>query len=131
MSTLIRLALLRALFVGLLLMLTMRTSWAQAGPAAPHGYDFMTVTVQESPFKKEPHIQFAPAFQEQTIIPLPNADVYATSAEALAKTGECLSIANQQLSAITTAGWELFQMNVINSLGGRITTRYLFRKAKN
>lgn len=130
MSTRIHLALLRVLFVGFLLLLTAHSSWAQAGPVAPHGYDFLTVTTLESTYKKEPYLLFTPAFKGQSMIPLPQSSLYASSPEDIAKLAESTALIDQKLSALTVDGWELVHVNSLITAASRPLTRYLFRKAR-
>ena len=131
MPTRIYPALLRALFVGFLLLLTPRSAWAQAGPVTPHGYDFLTVTTVESSYKKEPYLLFTPAFQGQSVIPLPQSSLYASSPEDIAKLTESTALIDQKLSALTVDGWELVHVNSLVTAANRPMTRYLFRKAKS
>ncbi len=130
MSTRIHPALLRALFVGFLLLLTTRSSWAQAGPVAPHGYDFLTIMVMESPYTKEPYLLFTPIFQGQSVILLKSSNLYSNSPEDIANLAENTALIDQKLSTLTVDGWELVHVNSFTS-ASRLHTRYLFRKAKN
>ena len=97
------------------------------GAAAAHGYDFLTVTTVEG-VKAISFIYFTPAFQGRTEIPLEsiatmNSDTYK---ERAAKNTQLI---NEQLSALTVAGWEFVQTYETNKYtGGRC---YLFRKAKS
>ena len=131
MAMLVSRTLLRVLFSGFLLLLAPCLAWAQASPAAPHGYDFLTVTTLESSYKKEPHILFTPAFQGQSALSLPQSSLYATSPEDLAKLTETTALIDQKLSALTVDGWELVHVNSLVTAANRPMTRYLFRKAKS
>jgi hypothetical protein len=98
-------------------------------PAA-HGYDFLTVTSMESSTKSVAKILITPAFQGKSEIQL--EDFGGFSAEKnLSKLQHNTQLVNQQLSDLTTAGWELVQAYPFTSVPGLFTTRYLFRKAKN
>jgi hypothetical protein len=127
MSTRISPALLRALFVGFLLLLATRASWAQAGPVAPHVYDFLTVTTVEGTTKNTAKLFITPAFQGKMEIQLEDGNSSSLSTKNnFAIMQRNLLVINQELSDLTVAGWELTHVT-----GTPYQTRYLFRKAKS
>jgi hypothetical protein len=97
------------------------------GAPAAHGYDFLTVIVSEGT-KVYSFILFSPAFQGKTEIPLG-----ATNTMSEVKDKEHIlqnaQLINEQLSALTVAGWELVHVYITSApTNGRC---YLFRKAKS
>ncbi|AMR28019.1 hypothetical protein A0257_13585 [Hymenobacter psoromatis] len=120
---------LRAFFVGFLLLLTTRSSWAQVGPVAPHGDDFLTVTTIDGYTKNISKILITPAFQEKTEIQLEDLGNSSFSIEKNLATIQRNTLKiNQQLSDLTVAGWELVEAHTVTIFAP--TTRYLFRKAR-
>ena len=122
------------LFVGFLLPL--RPAWAQVVPpasAAPHGYDFLTVTEFEGLTKNKAKLLITPAFQGKTEVQLDDLNGSSFSVKKDLETFQRNTLVlNQQLSELTAAGWELVDISVISILTvGDTTTRYLFRKAKS
>lgn len=94
---------------------------------ATHGYDFLTMTAAEGA-KDLSFILFTPAFQGKTDIPLETTNVVGTEKykEHIRQNGQLI---NEQLSALTVAGWKLVSIYTTATLtNGRC---YLFRKAKN
>jgi hypothetical protein len=103
---------------------------APAGAIAAHGYDFLTLTSMESGSKVLAKILIVPAFQGKSEIQM--EDFGGFSAEKnLAKLQHNTELIQQQLSELTVAGWELVQTYPFISSPNLVTTRYLFRKAKN
>lgn len=103
---------------------------APAGAAAARGYDFLTLTSMESGSKVLAKILIVPAFQGKSEIQM--EDFGGFSAEKnLAKLQHNTELIQQQLSELTVAGWELVQTYPFISSPNLVTTRYLFRKAKN
>jgi len=94
---------------------------------ATHGYDFLTMTAAEGA-KGLSFILFAPAFQGKTDIPLEAINVVGTEKykERIRQNGQLI---NEQLSALTLAGWELVSIYTTATLTN--SRCYLFRKAKN
>ena len=100
---------------------------APAATTATHGYDFLTMTTSEGA-KGLSFILFAPAFQGKTDVPLETINMIGTEKykERLRQNAQLI---NEQLSALTVAGWELVSVYPTATLNnGRC---YLFRKAKN
>jgi hypothetical protein len=97
-----------------------------AAPAA-HGYDFLTVTTVEG-VKSFSAIMFSPDFQGKSEIPLKGVQVFGTE-EFKERIRENTLRVNEQLSALTVAGWELVQVYTPTSPTN--ARCYLFRKAKS
>ena len=97
-----------------------------AAPAA-HGYDFLTVTTVEG-VKSFSAIMFAPDFQGKSEIPLESIQILGTE-KFKERIRENTLRVNEQLSALTVAGWELVQVYAPNSPAN--ARCYLFRKAKS
>ena len=124
---------LTGLFFGASLLLCGPVAHAQlpvsvAAPAV-HGYDFLTVTTTEGT-KAFSLILFSPAFQGKTEIPLEVASGMVVGVEKLKELiHKNTALINEQLSALTVAGWELVHIYTpMSPASGRC---YLFRKAKN
>ena len=93
---------------------------------APHGYDFLTVTTSEGT-KAASFILFSPAFQGKTEVQLEPNNVLGIE-KYKERISQNAQLINEQLSALTVAGWELVQVYTPTSpANGRC---YLFRKAK-
>jgi len=98
-----------------------------AGTPAAHGYDFLTVTTSEGA-KAYSFILFSPAFQGKTEVQLASGNVLSAE-KYKERIQQNTLLINEQLSALTVAGWELVQIYTpINSPNARC---YLFRKAKS
>jgi hypothetical protein len=101
---------------------------------APHGYDFTTITTIESFRKSEAKMLITPPFQGKAEVALVDGDVERLTKADIAKISENTLLINQQLSALTAAGWELVQAYAVapsNSPGATPPiTRYLFRKPR-
>lgn len=102
-------------------------SAAPTGAVAAHGYDFMTVTAIEGT-KAFSVILFSPAFQGKAEMPLEYGGLLGAEKykELILRNTQLI---NEQLSALTVAGWELVQLYVPTSPAN--ARCYLFRKAKN
>lgn len=120
-------------FSGLLLGagLLLSSPLAHAQTASPagvvHGYDFLTVITSEGA-NAFAYILFSPAFQGKTEISLEGTNVLGTEKykERILRNAQLI---NEQLSALTVAGWELVQVyTTTNPTNGRC---YLLRKAKS
>jgi hypothetical protein len=95
--------------------------------SATHGYDFLTVSTAEGA-KGLSYILFSPAFQGKTDIPLETINVIGNE-KYKERIRQNEQVVNEQLSALTVAGWELVSVYTTATLtNGRC---YLFRKAKN
>lgn len=101
---------------------------------APHGYDFLTVTTVESYRQSEAKMLLTPPFEGKSEVPLANGDLDRLTHNDVEKIGHNTLLINQQLSALTVAGWELVQVVPVapgNSPGPTPPiTRYLFRKPR-
>lgn len=122
----------RFLFCWLLLgagfVLSGPAAFAQASPASQRGYDFLTITVIQSPYKNDCRLLLTPAFQGKTEIKL--EEEYTLAADKYrANTQSNTLMLNQLLSDLSGAGWELAETHVTQQAGAAVT-RYLLRKAK-
>lgn len=87
-------------------------------------YTFLTVIEQESGTANTAKVLFAPAFQGKTEVQLaPVASMLAAKNQATHR--ENVELLNQQLEAVTAAGWELV---TVTGLAG--THEYVFRRRK-
>jgi len=87
-------------------------------------YTFLTVIEQESRTANTAKVLFAPAFQGKTDVPLaPLASLSDVKNQATHR--ENVEFLNQQLEAVTTAGWELV---TVTGLSG--AHEYVFRRRK-
>jgi hypothetical protein len=107
-------------------------TFAQTSPASQRGYDFLTITVIQSPYKNDCRLLLTPAFQGKAEIKLEeeytlSADKYRANAQSNAL------LLNQLLSDLSTAGWELAETHAAQQgpAPSATITRYLLRKAKN
>ena len=121
-------AMLFNLLAGGLLLLSPASLRAQA---APHGYDFLTITAIESNAKKFSKLLYSPAFGTKTEVQLEALSSFsnATNLDDARRNAETI---NQSLSELTVAGWELLEVHVV-PLGTAqpvATTRYLLRKPR-
>lgn len=97
------------------------------GTADARGYDFLTVTTVEGN-KAQSYMLFSTPFQGKTELPLTSIMLMGVEKykEAVIQNTRLI---NEQLSALTVAGWELIQVYAVATpVNGR---SYLFRKAKN
>jgi hypothetical protein len=126
-----RFPILSSVFLGAGLLLSSPLAHAQmtipAGAPATHGYDFLTMTTIEGT-KAFSAMLFSPAFQGKTEIPLISRSVLSAEKykELIRQNTE---LVNEQLSALTVAGWELVQVYTPTSPAD--ARCFLFRKAKN
>jgi len=98
-----------------------------AGAVAARGYDFMTVTTVEAG-KSLSLILFSTEFQGKTEIALQDVNVLGVE-KFKERIRQNTQLVNEQLSALTVAGWELVQ--VYTPTSPTSARCYLFRKAKN
>jgi len=107
-------------------------AFAQASPAPQRGYNFLTITVIQSPYKNDCRLLLTPAFQGKAEIKL--EEEYTLSADKYrANVQSNTLLLNQLLSDLSTAGWELAETHAAQQgpAPSATVTRYLFRKAKN
>lgn len=120
------------LLVGAGLVLGGPAALAQSRPVSQHSYDFLTITVIQSPYKTDCRLLLTPAFQGKTELKLEeeytlSSDKYRANAQSNAL------LLNQLLSDTSTAGWELVETHAAQQgpAPSATVTRYLLRKAKN
>jgi hypothetical protein len=126
----------RFLFCGLLLgaglVLSSPAACAQALPMPPRSYDFLTITVIQSPYKNECRLLLTPAFQGKTELKLEEEyDLSSDKYRAHAQSNTLLL--NQLLSDLSAAGWQLADTHAVQQGPATSATvmRYLLRKAKD
>ncbi len=121
------------LLAGLLLLLGSRPAAAQLfAPTSARAYDFLTVTVIESPYTRESRLLFSPAFQGTTELTL--EEVYNLSNDKYRDHLQLnTTLINQSLSDLSVAGWELIDVHtaLFSPAPTPTVTRYLLRKAKS
>lgn len=127
-------SLFRFLFCGLLsagLVLSGSPAGAQALPVPSRGYDFITLTVIQSPYKNDCRLLLTPAFQGKTELKLEeeydlSSDKYRAHAQSNAL------LLNHLLSDMSVAGWQLADTHAAQQgpATSATVTRYLLRKAK-
>jgi len=121
------------LLAGLLLLLGSRPAAAQLfAPTSARAYDFLTVTVIESPYTRESRLLFSPAFQGTTELTL--EEVYNLSNDKYRDHLQLnTTLINQSLSDLSVAGWELIDVYtaLFSPAPTPTVTRYLLRKAKS
>jgi hypothetical protein len=98
-----------------------RPALAQTTPIT---YEFLTLAARESSVGTLSQITFAPAFQGKTQLQL--EETPASFAKSVPAHQRNLVMVNQQLEALTAAGWELVQAFSTDSQG----REYLFRRRK-
>jgi hypothetical protein len=98
-------------------------SFAQA--ASPIAYEFLTLLESESQQNSFAKIMFAPAFQGKTEIQLEGLPGTASGNKFMTIHRQNLEVVNQQLEAITAAGWELVHVSADDR-----AREYLFRRLK-
>lgn len=117
----------------LLLALAPAVGFAQTVPATTSAavtYDFLTVTTTESGNNKaESKILIAPPLLGKSEVQLQEFNSIYSKKDRERLQLNALSI-TQQLTEITAAGWELFQVYPLNLNPTLVATRYLFRKAR-
>jgi hypothetical protein len=128
-------SLFRFLFWGLLLGTGLGLSGpvarAQTLPVPPRGYDFLTLTVIQSPYKNDCRLLLTPAFQGKTELKLEEEyDLASDRYRAHAQSNALLL--NQLLSDLSAAGWQLADTHAAQQgpPTSATVTRYLLRKAK-
>ncbi len=112
----------------LLLAVALLVSVPAFAQSAPTGaYEFMTLSENQSQQGSFAKILFAPAFQGKTEIALENLPGTIAPAKYMNTYLQNKELVNQQLEAITAAGWELVYVssNTLNS-----GHEYLFRRPK-
>lgn len=133
LQTILRAARPCALLAGLFFMSAPNSCFAQASGStsgvAPT-YDFLTVTTTESAgSKSDCKMLIAPPFSGKSEVQLETA--YGIDGKKDRERLQLNAVAiTQQLTAITAAGWELFQVYPLNLTSSLVATRYLFRKAQ-
>ena len=113
------------LLVALALLTVPARAMAQSAPAV--GDDFLTVAELQSANQGFAALVFAPAFAGKTALPLAPLPNGFSGAKYVATYRQNLELVNQQLSAVTAAGWELVQVSTTMTEGGHT---YLFRRPK-
>jgi hypothetical protein len=98
---------------------------SRAQSTAPTAYDFLTVVESQSQQSSFAKILFAPAFQGKTEQQLQDLPGTAASGKYMAIYRQNLEAVNQQLEAVTAAGWEL--VHVSSTDRGH---EYLFHRRK-
>lgn len=98
-------------------------SSAQATP--PTIYEFLTLLESESQQNSFAKIMFAPAFQGKTEIQLENLTSTGSGNKYMATHRQNVEVVNQQLEAVTAAGWELVHVSADDR-----AREYLFRRLK-
>ena len=127
-ATLRRGSLLLTLLAGLL-SFTGFAQTAAPAPATTLTYDFLTVTSSESSARTVSVVLIAPPFQGKSEIQLEAfGGIY--NARNRERVQRNTVLINQQLTELTAAGWELFQVYPQNYPPDLLTTRYLFRKVR-
>ena len=101
-------------------------AWAQA--IAPAGYTFLTMTSSESQVRAYARIFIVPAFQGKSEIQLEYSDGFS-GGRNMERLQRNTQLVNQQLEALTVAGWELVHVYPVSDKEV-LVTRYLFRKVK-
>ena len=99
--------------------------------AAPHGYDFLTLTAIESSAKRFSKLLYSPDFSGKTEVQL-EALNSLSNAKNLDDARRNAEIINQSLSELTVGGWELVEVHAVplGTADPVATTRYLFRRAR-
>jgi hypothetical protein len=122
------------LLLGGSLLLSATPASAQTAPAAPHGYDFLTVLTVESSDNSGSKILITPAFQNKSEIPLADGPPQYITSKRAANIVQNTTTINLLLSDLTVAGWDLFQVYSLAPFSGQgsnpVGTRYLFRKPR-
>lgn len=91
-------------------------------------YEFLTVVEMEAPISRAARLLFAPSFQGKTQVSLEEVTGSADKI-ALAYQRNLVTL-NQQLEAITAAGWELVGVTTSSVFVGS-NHEYLFRRRKS
>jgi hypothetical protein len=98
-------------------------SHAQAAPSTT--YEFLTLLESEAQQNSFAKIMFAPAFQGKTEIQLENLPGTVSGNKFMTIHRQNVEIVNQQLEAVTAAGWELVHVSADDR-----AREYLFRRLK-
>jgi hypothetical protein len=124
-----------ALFCGLLLptlLVSGPAALAQIPAATARSYEFLTVTVIESPYSRDSRLLLSPAFQGITEVAL--EETYNLASDKYREHLQRNTVRlNQMLSDLSSAGWELIDVHgsVVGPAPSAAVTRYLLRKAKS
>lgn len=97
--------------------------FAQTAPVG--GYEFLSVAELQNQNQGFAALVFVPAFAGKTDLPLAPLPSGFSGAKYVATYRQNLELVNQQLAAVTAAGWELVQVSTTITLGGHL---YLFRR---
>ena len=106
-------------------LLVSASTFAQSAPAG--AYEFLTLAESQSQQGGFAKIIFAPAFQDKTEIALESLPGSISAAKYMNTYRKNLEVVNQQLEAITAAGWELLHVSATTLNPGH---EYLFRRPK-
>jgi len=119
------------LLLGAGLVLSGPAARAQSLPVPSRGYDFLALTVVQSPYKNDCRLLLTPAFQGKTELKLEEEyDLASDKYRAHAQSNALLL--NQLLSDLSAAGWQLADTHAAQQgpATSATVTRYLLRKAK-
>ena len=100
------------------------TAFAQSTPTT---YEFLTVAELQAQQDGLAKLQFAPAFQSKTEIQLERLPGLISPSKYMNVYRHNLEVVNQQLEAVTAAGWELVHVSSSPALSGH---EFLFRRPK-
>lgn len=100
-------------------------AFAQTAPVV--GYEFLTVAELQNQNQNFATLVFAPAFGGKAELPLARLPGGVNGAKYVATYRQNLELVNQQLAAVTAAGWELVQASTGTLNAGH---EYLFRRPK-
>jgi hypothetical protein len=100
-------------------------AFAQSAPTG--AYEFLTLAESQSQQGSFAKIMFAPAFQGKTELVLESLPGTISGAKYMNTYRQNLEVVNQQLEAITAAGWELVNVSTSSLDHGH---QYLFRRPK-
>ena len=103
------------LLITLALLAAPASAGARTAPVA--GYEFLSVVELQNLNQGFAALVFAPAFAGKTDLPLAPVATYRQN----------LELVNQQLAAVTAAGWKLVQVSTTIIQDGHL---YLFRRPK-
>lgn len=105
---------------------------AAAQASRPAVYEFMTLTLIESPYATDTRLLLTPAFKGQSEFKL--EEVYNLAANKYREhLQQNTQLVNQTLGELSEAGWELFnvQASTVGGTAAASVTRYLFRKPRS
>ncbi|MBH8567321.1 hypothetical protein KB206_00380 [Microvirga sp. STS02] len=100
-------------------------AFAQSVPAT--AYEFLTVAELQAQQDGLAKLQFAPAFQGKTEIQLERLPGTISAAKYMGAYRHNMEVVNQQLEAVTAAGWELVHVSSSPVMSGH---EFLFRRPK-